>query len=64
MIWTFHGIENVYRGEDCMKKFSVFLRKHAIKIINLEKKKKIPVTQELEESYEKTKICYICKKKF
>ena len=30
---------NHYRGKDCMKKFCKDLRKHAIKIINYEKKK-------------------------
>ena len=44
-IWTFDGIQNkqdVYRGEDCMKKFCESLTEHAMKIINLEKKKRIP----------------------
>ena len=30
---------NMYRGKDCMKKFCEFLREHAMKIINLKKKK-------------------------
>ena len=44
MIWIFDGIENkcdVYRGEDCMKKFWESLRERALKIINFEKKKMI-----------------------
>ena len=31
---------NVYRGKDYMKKFSEFLKEHAMKIINFKKKKK------------------------
>ena len=39
---SFRSIENkqhVYRSKDCMKKFGESLREHAIKAINLEKKK-------------------------
>ena len=59
-IWTFNGKENnhnVYRGKNCMKNFCESLREHAMKIINFEKKKIIPLTKEQQESYEKTKIC-------
>ena len=35
-----------------------------MKIINLKKKKVIPLTYKQLESYEKTKICYICLKDF
>ena len=41
-ISSFRSIENkpnVCRGKDCMKKFCEFLRDHAMKIINFEKKK-------------------------
>ena len=41
-IWTFDGIENkhdVYRGEYSVKKFCEFLKEHALKIMNFEKKK-------------------------
>ena len=37
-ILSLTGIENkqyVYRGKDCMKRFSEFLTEHAIKIINI-----------------------------
>ena len=56
MIWTFDSMENknnVYRGEDCMKKFCESLREHTVKIINCEKKKIIPLTNEQQESNEK-----------
>ena len=38
------------------------LRNQAIKTINYEKKKMIPLTDEEKESYKKQKVCYICKK--
>ena len=40
------------------------LRNQAMKIINYEKKKMIPLTDEETESYEKQKVCYICEKEF
>ena len=55
-IWKFDNIENknnVYRGEDCMKKFCESLREHTVKIINFEKKKIISLTNEQHESNEK-----------
>ena len=41
-ISSFRNIENkhnVNRGKDCMKNFCEYLRKHAMKIINFQKKK-------------------------
>ena len=35
-----------------------------MEIINFKKKKIIPLTNEQQESYEKAKICHICKIKF
>ena len=55
---------NVYRGKDYMKKFSEFLKEHAMKIINFKKKKKQLLTKEQHESYENSKICCVCKEKF
>ena len=37
---------NYYRGDDCMKKFCKDLREHAMKIINYEKKRMVPLTTE------------------
>ena len=34
-----------YRGEDCMKKFSVDLKEHVTKIIDYEKKEMTPLTK-------------------
>ena len=51
-----------YKGEDCMERFCEDLREHAMKIINYEKKKKkISLTDKENNSYEKQKVCYICK---
>ena len=68
VIQIFDSKENrhdVYRGEDCMEKLSESfesLREHAIKIINFEKIKIIPLAKEQQESYKKTKIDQIYKK--
>ena len=53
-----------YRDEDCMKKFCLDLREHAIKLIIYEKKKMIPLRNKEEKNYDKQKICYIYKKEF
>lgn len=45
--WTFDGIENkyhVFRDENCTKRFFESFREHEMKIIHLEKKKMIPLT--------------------
>ena len=47
-----------------MEKFCKYLREHAIKIIDYEKKEMIPLNNEENEPYEKQKVCYICKKEF
>ena len=47
-----------------MKNFCESLRKHAMKIMNFVKKKMTPLTNEQQESHEKTKIYYIFKKQF
>ena len=55
---------NYYRGDDCMKKFCNDLREHAIKIINYEKKKIIPLTAEEKINYNDQEVCYISEKEF
>ena len=47
-----------------MKTFCKDLREHAMKIIDYEKKEIIPLTDEENKSYEKQKVCYMCKKGF
>ena len=66
-ILSFKSIESKhdeYRGKDCMKKFCESLREHATKIINFKKKNRKSLTNEQQNSYENSKICYICKEKF
>ena len=66
-ISLFRSIENkhdVYRGKDFMKRFSEYLRKHAMTMINFKKKKIKLLTKEQQESYENVQICYICEEKF
>ena len=67
-ISSIRSIENkhdMYRGKDCVKKFCEFLREHTrMKIINFKRKKVRLLTKEQQQSYENTKICYICNKEF
>ena len=53
-----------YRGNDCMERLCKDLKEHATKIRNYEKKEMIPLSDEENKSYEKQKVCYICKKGF
>ena len=45
-----------------MKQFREFLREHAMKIVNFEKKGNGTINKNKQKKYEKRKICYICKK--
>ena len=47
-----------------MERFCKELRDHTTKIINYEEKKMILLTDKENKSYEKQKVCYICKKEF
>ena len=47
-----------------MKKLWEFLRQHTMKIINFKKEKMKIMNNELQESYENAKFCYIFKEKF
>ena len=65
-IWEFHHIENKhtsYRGIDFMKKFRESLREHAKNIIDVEKKKMIPLTKQELKSHQDAKVWYICGKR-
>ena len=53
-----------YKDTDCMERFCKGLRDRAMKIINYEEKEMIPLTDKENKSYEKQKVCYICKKEF
>ena len=61
---SFDSSKNIfYRGVDCMRKLCANLKKHATEIINFEKKKVLPLTDEEIGSYINQKFCHICKKK-
>ena len=47
-----------------MKTFCESLGGRAVEIINFEQKNMIPMTKEPRELHEKSKICYVCKRKF
>ena len=53
-----------YRGKDCIEKFCEDLKELRTEIINFEEKEMIPLTNKEIKSYEKQKVCHICKKKF
>ena len=53
-----------YPREECMTKFCKDLKEHATKVINYEKLKIIPITNEESSLHHKQKVCYICKKEF
>ena len=40
------------------------LKEHPMKIINYEEKEMISLVDKENKSYEKQKVCYICKKEF
>ena len=45
-------------------KFCKDLKEFGTEIINFEEKEMIPLTNKEIKSYEKQKVCHICKKKF
>ena len=54
----------VTEAKPCMERFCKDLKYHAMKIFNYEEKEMIPLTDKENKSYEKQKVCYICKKEF
>ena len=53
-----------YGGIDCIVVLCKKLKDHALKIINHEKKEKIPLSEEESKSYEEQDACHIWKEKF
>ena len=63
----FEGIENkydVYKDDDCMRKFYESLKKCSMEINNFAKEKMISLTNDQYESYLKQINCHICEKMF
>ena len=55
---------NYYRGKDCIEELCKKLKERAMKIINYEEKKTIPLTCEENKSYKEQEVCHICEEKF
>ena len=53
-----------YRRKDCIEKVSKDLKEIGTEIINFEEKEMIALTNKEIKSYEKQKVCHICKKEF
>ena len=53
-----------YRGKDCIGKFRKDLKELRMEIINFEEKEMIPLTNKEIRSYQKQKVCHICKEEF
>ena len=49
---------------DCIEKLCEKLKKHAMKIINYEKKEMIPITKEENKCYKNQEACHISEEKF
>ena len=65
-IWVFDRIENkrtLYCGKDCTKKFCKSLREHVKNIIDFQKKKMLPLTEEELKTHKDAKNYYICGKR-
>ena len=50
-----------YKERDCIKKLCKKIKDRAMEIINYEEKEMIPLTDKENKSYEKQKVCQICK---
>ena len=55
---------NIYRGNDCIKKFCSELKDLGTKIVNYEQKEMTPLITNDVFLYERQKVCYICKESF
>ena len=65
-IYSFDETKNrryFHRGKDCIEKFCKNLKQLVTEITDFEEKEMIPLTNKEIKSYEKQKVCYICKKK-
>ena len=56
--------DHFYKGKDCIEKFCKDLKELGTEIINFKEKEMIQLTNKEIKSYEKQKVCHICKKEF
>ena len=52
------------QGKECIEKFCKDLKVLRSEIINFEEREMTPLTNKEIKSYEKEKVCHICKEKF
>ena len=64
LVWWYKKRCYFYRRKDCIEKFCKDLKELETEIINFEEKEMIPLTNNEIKSYEKQKVCHICKEKF
>ena len=64
LVWWDKKQTQFYRRKDCIEKFCKDLKELGTEIINFEEKEMIPLTNKEIKSYEKQKVCHICKEKF
>ena len=57
-------MHDLYRGKACIKKICKSLKEGAMKIINFKTKKNEVIKKQQQQSYEKVKMHYFCKKQF
>ena len=53
-----------YREKDCIEMYCKDLKELRMDIINFKKKEMKPLTNKQIKSYEKQKVCHICKERF
>ena len=59
-----HNVITHYRARDCMQKFVRAIKTMAIMIIDTKEKRPMRLTSDEEYSYNRSKYCHICKKRF
>ena len=64
LVWWYKKQKTFYRRKDCIGKFCKDLKELGTEIINFEEKEMIQLTNKEIKSYEKQKVCHICKKEF
>ena len=55
---------NYYRERNCVRRLCKKLKDRTMEKINFKEKEMIPLTDKENKSYEKQKVCHICKKEF
>ena len=64
LVWWYKKQTLFYRRKDCIEKFCKNLKELGTEKINFKEKEMIQLTNKEIKSYEKQKVCHICKKEF